>query len=46
MAVMSRTTGALPVLCRHENASDAAVAFAHIKVVWAPINGAQPVLIV
>ena len=30
---------------RMEYASDAAVAFAYIEVVWAPVDGAQAVLV-
>ena len=45
MAVIVQNHGRPCGTCRDMKMSDAAVACAYIKIIWAPINGAQAVLV-
>lgn len=45
MAVIVQNHGRPCGACRDMKMSDAAVACAYIKIIWAPINGAQAVLV-
>ena len=45
MAVIVQTHGRPCGACRDMKMSDAAIACAYIKIIWAPINGAQAVLV-